>query len=298
MRSIATFTEEKMALRFWNYLQAIEIESNLEEDDNNEEWLIWVLDEEKFALALQAHQEFLDSPDDSKFTSSKKNKPDDNQTKEESTGKSRFKNYNLRDGWLKQNKSPGMISLALIITSVAVYLLSGMAKNTEIVSAFLISEKANGSLSEISSGQVWRIITPIFLHFGLLHLVFNMYWLHELGGQIEKRKGSGFISLFILVATIVSNLAQYKLGGPWFGVMSGVVYALFGYVWIKGRFDPGDGLFIHQTTAFIMLAWFCLCFVVPGMPGKSGGGIANWAHAGGLITGAVWGYISAVRWNR
>ena len=292
MRSIATFTEEKMALRFWNYLQAIEIESNLEEDENNEEWLVWVLDEEKFALALQAHQEFLDSPDDSKFTISKKNKTDDNQTKEESTGKSRFKNYNLRDGWLKQNKSPGMISLALIITSVAVYLLSGMGKNTEIVSAFLISEKANGSLSEISSGQVWRIITPIFLHFGALHIIFNMLWLYELGGQIEKRKGAGFISLFILVTAIVSNLTQFKFGGPMFGGMSGVVYGLLGYVWIKSRFDPGDGLYISQNTALFMLAWFFLCFanVFPG--------VANWAHAGGLVTGAVWGYISAVRWNR
>ena len=292
MRSIATFTEEKMALRFWNYLQAIEIESNLEEDENNEEWLVWVLDEEKFAIALQAHQEFLDSPDDSKFTISKKNKTDDNQTKEESTGKSRFKNYNLRDGWLKQNKSPGMISLALIITSVAVYLLSGMGKNTEIVSAFLISEKANGSLSEISSGQVWRIITPIFLHFGALHIIFNMLWLHELGGQIEKRKGAGFISLFILVTAIVSNLTQFKFGGPMFGGMSGVVYGLLGYVWIKSRFDPGDGLYISQNTALFMLAWFFLCFanVFPG--------VANWAHAGGLVTGAVWGYISAVRWNR
>lgn len=292
MRSIATFTEEKMALRFWNYLQAIEIESNLEEDENNEEWLVWVLDEEKFALALQAHQEFLDSPDDSKFTISKKNKTDDNQTKEESTGKSRFKNYNLRDSWLKQNKSPGMISLALIITSVAVYLLSGMGKNTEIVSAFLISEKANGSLSEISSGQVWRIITPIFLHFGALHIIFNMLWLYELGGQIEKRKGAGFISLFILVTAIVSNLTQFKFGGPMFGGMSGVVYGLLGYVWIKSRFDPGDGLYISQNTALFMLAWFFLCFanVFPG--------VANWAHAGGLVTGAVWGYISAVRWNR
>jgi GlpG protein len=292
MRSIATFTEEKMALRFWNYLQAIEIESNLEEDDNNEEWLIWVLDEEKFALALQAHQEFLDSPDDSKFIISKKNKTDDNQTKEEYTGKSRFKNYNLRDSWLKQNRSPGMISLALIITSVAVYLLSGMGKNTEIVSAFLISEKANGSLSEISSGQVWRIITPIFLHFGALHIIFNMLWLHELGGQIEKRKGAGFISLFIVVTAIVSNLTQFKFGGPMFGGMSGVVYGLLGYVWIKSRFDPGDGLYISQNTALFMLAWFFLCFanVFPG--------VANWAHAGGLVTGAVWGYISAVRWNR
>jgi len=292
MRSIATFTEEKMALRFWNYLQAIEIESNLEEDDNNKEWLVWVLDEEKFALALQAYNEFLNSPDDSKFTISKKNKTDDNQNKEESTRKSRFKNYNLRDSWLKQNKSPGMISLALIITSVAVYLLSGMGKNAEIVSAFLISEKANGSLSEISSGQVWRIITPIFLHFGALHIIFNMLWLHELGGQIEKRKGAGFISLFILVTAIVSNLTQFKFGGHMFGGMSGVVYGLLGYIWIKSRFDPGDGLYINQNTALFMLAWFFLCFanIFPG--------VANWAHAGGLVTGAVWGYISAVRWNR
>jgi GlpG protein len=234
----------------------------------------------------------LDSPDDSKFIISKKNKTDDNQTKEEYTGKSRFKNYNLRDSWLKQNRSPGMISLALIITSVAVYLLSGMGKNTEIVSAFLISEKANGSLSEISSGQVWRIITPIFLHFGALHIIFNMLWLHELGGQIEKRKGAGFISLFIVVTAIVSNLTQFKFGGPMFGGMSGVVYGLLGYVWIKSRFDPGDGLYISQNTALFMLAWFFLCFanVFPG--------VANWAHAGGLVTGAVWGYISAVRWNR
>jgi GlpG protein len=185
-----------------------------------------------------------------------------------------------------------MISLALIITSVAVYLLSGMGKNAEIVSAFLISEKANGSLSEISSGQVWRIITPIFLHFGALHIIFNMLWLHELGGQIEKRKGAGFISLFILVTAIVSNLTQFKFGGPMFGGMSGVVYGLLGYIWVKSRFDPGDGLYINQNTALFMLAWFFLCFanIFPG--------VANWAHAGGLVTGAVWGYISAVRWNR
>ena len=119
-----------------------------------------------------------------------------------------------------------------------------------------------------------------------------MLWLHELGGQIEKRKGAGFISLFILVTAIVSNLTQFKFGGPMFGGMSGVVYGLLGYVWIKSRFDPGDGLYISQNTALFMLAWFFLCFtnVFPG--------VANWAHAGGLVTGAVWGYISAVRWNR
>jgi GlpG protein len=293
MRSIATFKEEKIALRFWNYLQGEGVESTLEEDDLNHTWLIWVLEEEKIPLAVKSYEEFKENPEDLKFKSVKANDAvPNNETFNIPKKKSRFQNYNLRDNWRKQERSPGMISLAFIITSVAVFLLSGMGKNAEIVNSFLITETFNGSLSEILNGEVWRLVTPIFLHFGLIHIFFNMYWLNDLGGQIEKKKGSRFISLFLLVTAIVSNLAQYKLGGPAFGGMSGVVYGLFGYVWIKSKFDPGDGLYIHQTTALIMLAWFFLCFagIFPG--------VANWAHAGGLITGSTWGYISAVRWNR
>ena len=52
MRSIATFKEEKLALRFWNYLQGEEIESALEED-GKDAWAIWVIDEEKIQELLQ-----------------------------------------------------------------------------------------------------------------------------------------------------------------------------------------------------------------------------------------------------
>ncbi|MBT3666226.1 MAG: rhomboid family intramembrane serine protease [Opitutae bacterium] len=293
MRSIATFKEEKIALRFWNFLQSEDIESSLEEDESNREWLVWVLDEEKIPQAMVSYKEFKVTPNDSKFNLTKNIEP---KLKESNLGnhnkKSRFKNYNLRENWNKKDRSPGMFSLSLIITSVAVFLLSGMGQNAEIVNKFLITEKLNGTLSEVLNGEIWRIITPIFLHFSFFHILFNMFWVHDLGGQIEKRKGSRFFFLFIFVTAIISNLAQFKFGGPAFGGMSGVVYGLFGYVWIKCKFDPGDGLFIHQTTAIIMLAWFFLCFAVKDF------GIANWAHAGGLITGTAWGYISAVRWNR
>ncbi len=293
MRSIATFREEKTALRFWNFLQAEDIESSLEEDDSNHEWLIWVLDEEKIPQAIKSYEEFKVAPDDLKFNSIQKIEPKSKDINKANVNQiSRFRNYNLRENWKKKERMPGLFSLSLIITSVAVFLLSGMGKNIEIVNKFLISEKLNGSLSEILNGEVWRIITPIFLHFSLWHILFNMFWVHDLGGQIEKRKGSGFLLLFVLVTSIISNLTQFKFGGPGFGGMSGVVYGLFGYVWIKCKFDPGDGLFIHQTTAVIMLGWFFLCFAIKDF------GIANWAHAGGLVTGSAWGYISAVRWNR
>lgn len=292
MRSIATFKEEKLALRFWNFLQGEGIESSLEED-GNDAWAIWVIDEEKFASAIQSFEQFKENPEDSKFNSTGKPDSKPNQKSAKKTVlKSRFKNYNLSDKWKKKDRSPGIISLSIIIISVAVFLITSRGQNGEIVSKFLISEKINGTLSEVFEGQVWRLVTPIFLHFSFFHILFNMFWLHDLGGQIEKRKGSQFIILFILITAVISNLAQFKFGGPGFGGMSGVVYALLGYVWVKSKFDPGDGLFIPDTTAIIMLGLFFLCFMIPSF------GIANWAHAGGLLTGSAWGYISAVRWNR
>ena len=74
--------------------------------------------------------------------------------------------------------------------------------------------------------------------------------------------------------------------------MSGVVYALLGYIWMKGTFDPGSGYFLHPSTVGMMLIWFVLCFT-PLMPI----GIANTVHAIGLGLGIAWGYISAL-WNR
>ena len=65
-----------------------------------------------------------------------------------------------------------------------------------------------------------------------------MFWLHDLGGQIEKRKGPKFFLSFILILALVSNLTQFVISGPAFGGMSGVVYGLFGYVWVKTRLDP------------------------------------------------------------
>ena len=68
--------------------------------------------------------------------------------------------------------------------------------------------------------------------------------------------------------------------------MSGVVYGLFGYVWMKGKYDPGEGMFLHPSTIMIMLFWFAFCFVGPM-------NIANGAHAGGLAVGTLWGYLSS-----
>ena len=66
--------------------------------------------------------------------------------------------------------------------------------------------------------------------------------------------------------------------------MSAVNYALFGYIWIKGRFQPQLGLQVGEQTSIILMAWLFLC-----MTGWMGP-VANAAHVAGLIAGAAIAY--------
>ena len=289
MRKVGDFKLEKEALVFWSFLSKEKIDSSLEEKEGEEGYEIWISDEDQINQAIFHYQEFLKNHDDPKFKVKLKDKRKPESLPE--SKKSGFKQYNLGNKWRSQEKSPGVVTLALIITSVAVFLISGMGKNTQIIGPFFISEEINGGLDEIISGQLWRLITPIFLHFNLLHILFNCMWLHSLGSQIEKKKGTKFFITFILCTAIVSNLSQFVITGPAFGGMSGVVYGLFGYVWIKSRLDPGDGFYIDPVVAMIMLGFFLVCFT------GAFGSVANWAHAGGLIVGLGWGYGSAFKWN-
>jgi GlpG protein len=115
-----------------------------------------------------------------------------------------------------------------------------------------------------------------------------MLWLKDLGTMIEVRQGSLFLGLQVLVIGVISNLAQYFWSGPNFVGMSGVVYGLLGYIWIRGRFDPASGLSLNQGVVTMMIFWFFLCLT--GVVGN----VANATHAAGLISGMAWGYLAAM----
>ena len=85
------------------------------------------------------------------------------------------------------------------------------------------------------------------------------WWLRDLGSMIEERQSTRRLALLVFTISAASNLAQYLVSGPRFGGMSGVVYGLLGYIWIRGKFDPSSGLFLHPTTVQMMLIWFVLC---------------------------------------
>ena len=69
------------------------------------------------------------------------------------------------------------LTAILIAISVIVALGSGLGANFEKVEPLLISYYVKQGLPEVMSGEVWRLLTPIFIHFGFVHLAFNMLWL-------------------------------------------------------------------------------------------------------------------------
>ena len=126
------------------------------------------------------------------------------------------------------------------MASVAVAALTGLGSSGTVVDFSSISMTYGRQLPEVAHGEVWRLITPIFLHFHFLHIFFNMMWLFDLGSMVEARESTWKLLLLVLFIGVISNLGSDYAKGPAFGGMSGVIYGLLGYVWMKGKFDPAS----------------------------------------------------------
>ncbi len=130
--------------------------------------------------------------------------------------------------------------------------------------------------------EPWRILGPAFFHFSWLHLIFNTMWWWQLGGSIEKSLGKGMLINLLLISAIVSNLGQFLVSGANFGGLSGVVYALVGFIWWYGYLAPEKGLSLSKSIIGFLLFWLLLGFVDI-LPIN----MANTAHLLGLISGCV-----------
>lgn len=147
-------------------------------------------------------------------------------------------------------------------------------------------------------GEYWRLLTPVFLHFGVLHLAFNTLWLWELGRRIEAARGRLTLLAVLVLTGAGGNIAQYLFGGGvMFGGMSGVIYGLLGYAWVWNRVSGAPGLALPRGLMPVMLGWLVLC--MSGVVEAIGfGAIANAAHGAGLAIGALLGLGAALLYSR
>ena len=183
-------------------------------------------------------------------------------------------------------------TLSMVGSSVIVYALMTFGLEHIIVGPLLISEYIRPTLPEIQQGQLWRLVTPMFLHFSIFHIVFNMLWTWELGRIIEWQQGPWLLAALIFGISMVSNLAQYLVSGPLFGGMSGVIYGLFGYIWIQSLTNPRFRIRLNPVIIKLMLGWFVLCW--SGLLERFFGlAVANTAHSAGLASGVVMALIAS-----
>jgi GlpG protein len=269
MRLLVSLPDEDQAHRLGDYLLTIGIDNSVDEGSSGFE--VWVKDDDKLDPAKRELADFTANPNDPRYSAAARD-AERLRTVEENRARRREKKYvDVRTQWAKRAGQFKAVTLAVIAMSCLVYLIMQMGGERVSIEGLLISPrmpmpaaKAFGpfhmhhwrlsDLSEIRHGQIWRLITPIFIHGGLLHVLFNMFMLRDFGFIIEERKGHLWLAIFILLVAIPSNLAQYIMAGPWFGGMSGVVYGLFGYLWMKSKYAPHEGMQLHPHTIFVAIA--------------------------------------------
>jgi GlpG protein len=319
MRQIGSIPNSDDARRLADHLLTLGITTRVDERPSGH--LIWVHREEKVDQAKQELGEFLKDPANPRYQGVEQTAKALRKQKEQEDKRHARNSVALRGMWNYRPIDRVPVTMLLIALSLIVGVFTELGNRPAPLMAKLWiarfdveppAEEADhttpaamkatspwlpdnwiryAGLESIRRGEVWRLVSPIFLHFGIWHLLFNLFWLNDLGGMIEIRRGTLQVLVLVLLTAVISNLAQYFYSGPRFGGMSGVVFGLFGYAWVQSHYLPTAGLPLRPGTEVIMLLGF-----LAGMAHLFGP-TANVAHLVGFGVGLGYGAIPVV-WRR
>jgi rhomboid protease GluP len=199
---------------------------------------------------------------------------------------------------------PRMVSIALpsykpvatmIILALTVFLYLGQALTQSTTNGndilFLLGGKIN---SLIEQGQIWRLITPVFLHASITHVLLNMYALFILGKVLESVYGHGRFLLLYFISAFTGNVASFIFSAnPSLGAST----AIFGLIGAEAIFVIRNKRFYgsrYQSTLANIGVIIALNLAIGFMPGTS---IDYWGHIGGLIGGALFAFLAGPQWE-
>jgi membrane associated rhomboid family serine protease len=172
-------------------------------------------------------------------------------------------------------------TVIILVTNVLVYLLMEFAGGTMNEATLLaFGVKSNPAIDQ---GEIWRFVTPVFIHIGILHLALNSYALWIVGQQVERLYGSArFVSLYVLMG--ISGVAGSYFYHPMSlsAGASGAIFGLFGVLLIFGlRHRKTVPAFFRRAIGRGVLPVILLNLVI----GFAIPVIDNAAHVGGLLAG-------------
>ncbi len=267
MKRITHFNNPRLAQAFVDYMATRGVRLRIEHDEH---YTLLLEDDAQAEQVNHELQQFVRDPSHPRY-----------QAASWQTGNTDSGLHYQRNGILTNiRQRAGPLTLTIMIACIVVYLLMQILGNQVVM--FWLAWPADMT----QYFQLWRWFSHALLHFSLLHIVFNLLWWWYIGGAVEKRLGSGKLFVITVIAALLSGWMQAKFSGVWFGGLSGVVYALMGYAWLRGERDPASGVFLERGLIVFAVLW-----LVMGYFDVFGLSIANAAHVTGLLVGLTMAWV-------
>ena len=204
----------------------------------------------------------------------------------------RWKNIPITRGLLQSDQ----LIKTIIYANVGMYLISLLMNPTRMglsANPFMFLSPSNGALLLLgSSGTIpidqghrwWTLVSANYLHGGILHIVFNMIALYQIGPLVLREYGANRLIGLYTLGGIFGFLVSYFAGVRLTLGASAAVCSLIGASLYYGKSRGGAyGQAIYKQISGWVLMLFIFGFLVPG--------INNWGHGGGIVGGIILGYF-------
>lgn len=270
MLMITSFTNPRVAQAFVDYMATQGVILTIQQHHQTD---VWLADESQAARVNEELARFLENPGDPRYLAASW------QSGQTDSGL----HYRRFPFFATMRERAGPFTLLLMAACIIVFIMMNVVGDQSVMIA--LAWPYDPSLDV----DVWRYFTHALMHFSVMHILFNLLWWWYLGGAVEKRLGSGKLIVITVISALLSGYVQHKFSGPWFGGLSGVVYALMGYVWLRGERDPESGIYLQRG-----LITFALIWLIAGWFDLFGMSIANGAHVTGLAVGLAMAFADTL----
>jgi membrane associated rhomboid family serine protease len=142
----------------------------------------------------------------------------------------------------------------------------------------------------IWDGHIWGLLTSNFLHIEFWHLIMNLYWLNKLGKKVEFESKRSFFIVLVISSGIIASIYELIIAGQTGIGLSGIVYALFGFIAIKSYFNNSYKHFLGRGLVALFITWLFFCVY---LSYKNIMQIGNAAHFVGLFWGMLLAYTDS-----
>jgi len=189
---------------------------------------------------------------------------------------------------MEKRTLPPIVTYALCALSLIITLANQTSNPASHSTWASLGHYADGGPYDVWNGRTGLLVTGIFIHsdfragLGVAHLLFNLIWLCYLGTRLEKSIGPLYYLGLVIASSFLSSCCELAWSGTVGVGISGVVYAIFAFLWAGRARYPEWADVANRNNLLWLLGWMVLCAVTThfGWPA-----MGNGAHVGGLVFG-------------